>query len=71
MQTLFELIIHIIKFLEVDMGCCGGGGETATLEAYQEISGQTAIYPNKGSNMSYPTLGLCGEAGEIANKDEG
>ena len=50
------------------MGCCGGGGETATLQAYQEISGQTAIYPNKGSNMSYPTLGLCGEAGEIANK---
>ena len=50
------------------MGCCGGGCDTATLEAYQEISGMTAIYPNKGSNMSYPTLGLCGEAGEIANK---
>ena len=50
------------------MGCYGGGAETATLQAYQEISAQTAIYPNKGNNMSYPALGLCGEAGEIANK---
>jgi len=50
------------------MGCCGGGAETVTLDAYQEISNLTAIYPNKGSNMSYPALGLCGEAGEIANK---
>ena len=50
------------------MGCCGGGAETVTLDAYQEISNLTAIYPNKGSNMSYPALGLCGEAGEIATK---
>ena len=50
------------------MGCCGGGTETVTLDAYQDISNHTAIYPNKGKNMSYPTLGLCGEAGEIANK---
>ena len=50
------------------MGCCGGGAETATLQAYQDISNLTAIYPNKGNNLSYPTLGLCGEAGEIANK---
>ena len=50
------------------MGCCGGGCETVTLDAYQELTGLTAIYPNKGKNMSYPTLGLCGEAGEIANK---
>ena len=50
------------------MGCCGGGCETVTLDAYQDLTGLTAIYPNKGNNMSYPTLGLCGEAGEIANK---
>ena len=50
------------------MGCCGSGCDTVTLDAYQDISNHTAIYPNKGENMSYPTLGLCGEAGEIANK---
>ena len=50
------------------MGCCGGVTETVTLDSYQDISNHTAIYPNKGNNISYPTLGLCGEAGEIANK---
>ena len=50
------------------MACCGSGCDTVTLDSYQDISNNTAIYPNKGSNMSYPTLGLCGEAGEIANK---
>jgi len=35
---------------------------------YQLISRKTAIYPNKGKNLSYPTLGLCGESGEVAEK---
>lgn len=35
---------------------------------YQEKARQTAIYPNIGKNFIYPTLGLVGEAGEIANK---
>ncbi len=35
---------------------------------YQERAGDTAMYPNMGKNFIYPTLGLAGEAGEIANK---
>ena len=39
-----------------------------SLEQYQDMVRTTAIYPNKGNNLSYPTLGLCGEAGEVAEK---
>ena len=35
---------------------------------YQTGALQTAIYPNQGSNFLYPTLGLVGEAGEVAEK---
>lgn len=35
---------------------------------FQERAGDTAFYPNAGKNYVYPTLGLSGEAGEIANK---
>ena len=37
-------------------------------QAYQEQSRATARYPNAGSNPIYPTLGLSGEAGEVADK---
>lgn len=33
---------------------------------YQELARTTAIYPNVGNNIWYPTLGLCGESGEVA-----
>ena len=39
-----------------------------TFEEYQKKSRETAIYPNQGKNFIYPTLGLVGEAGEIAEK---
>lgn len=39
-----------------------------TFQEYQVASRKTAIYPNLGSNYIYPTLGLVGEAGEIAEK---
>ena len=34
---------------------------------YQIKAIDTAVYPNVNNNLEYPTLGLCGEAGEIAN----
>jgi len=37
-------------------------------DEYQKESRKTAIYPNKGKNIIYPTLGLVGEAGEVAEK---
>ncbi|PJE50489.1 MAG: hypothetical protein COV29_03720 [Candidatus Yanofskybacteria bacterium CG10_big_fil_rev_8_21_14_0_10_36_16] len=35
---------------------------------YQKNTNKTAIYPAKGNNFVYPTLGLTGEAGEVAEK---
>jgi NTP pyrophosphatase (non-canonical NTP hydrolase) len=35
---------------------------------YQTAALKTAIYPNQGQNFIYPTLGLVGEAGEVAEK---
>lgn len=34
---------------------------------YQSAASKTALYPNRMSNIEYPTLGLAGEAGEVAN----
>ena len=39
-----------------------------TLEEYQKQSRKTAKYPNAGNNYIYPTLGLAGESGEVAEK---
>jgi NTP pyrophosphatase (non-canonical NTP hydrolase) len=38
------------------------------LNAYQAAARLTALYPDAGSNPIYPTLGLIGEAGEVADK---
>ncbi len=38
------------------------------LSEYQSRSRATAVYPRAGDNLLYPTLGLCGEAGEVAEK---
>lgn len=38
------------------------------LSDYQQRSRATAVYPNAGANLTYPALGLCGEAGEAAEK---
>ena len=35
---------------------------------YQKKAWETAIYPNKGNNLSYPALGLGGESGEVLEK---
>lgn len=36
-------------------------------EDYQSAASRTALYPNRLDNLEYPTLGLAGEAGEVAN----
>lgn len=38
-----------------------------SFEEYQHEAGETALYPRRLSNLEYPTLGLAGEAGEVAN----
>ena len=38
------------------------------LNDYQKESRKTALYPNVGNNAIYPTLGIVGEAGEVADK---
>ena len=38
------------------------------LNAYQDAARRTAAYPQVGQNPIYPTLGLTGEAGEVADK---
>ena len=37
-------------------------------KTYQKKARETALYPNLDSNYIYPTLGLVGEAGEVAEK---
>lgn len=43
-------------------------GERMNFNEYADKAQTTAVYPNIGSNIYYPVLGLCGEAGELANK---
>lgn len=38
-----------------------------TLNEYQQKALETAIYPEE-QKIIYPTLGMCGEAGEVADK---
>lgn len=39
-----------------------------TFDEYQRQSRKTAQYPDAGKNFVYPTLGLAGESGEVAEK---
>src|SRR3989344_669109 len=50
---------------------CGRGASKEypmNFEEYQKKSRVTAKYPDAGNNYIYPTLGLAGEAGEVAEK---
>jgi NTP pyrophosphatase (non-canonical NTP hydrolase) len=38
------------------------------MREYSIAARQLAFYPCQGSNLSYTVLGLCGEAGEVANE---
>lgn len=44
------------------------GAKFLDFNKYQKACTKTAVYPNLGKNFVYPTLGLIGEAGELANK---
>lgn len=37
-------------------------------QEYQKKAFETAIYPQKGNNIVYPSLGLGGETGEVLEK---
>jgi len=39
-----------------------------TFDDYEKTIMALAVYPNIGHNFVYPVLGLCGEAGEVAEK---
>lgn len=39
-----------------------------TFQEYQDQALTTAAYPDMGNNFIYPTLGLSGETGEVAEK---
>ena len=41
--------------------------QNLTLSSYQKAAAGTAIYPTQHA-ITYPALGLAGEAGEVANK---
>lgn len=45
----------------------GPPNEGLTLNEYQQIALETAVYP-KEYNIVYPALGMAGEAGEVADK---
>lgn len=38
------------------------------MHEYSELAALTAIYPDRGNNLIYPVLGLCGEMGELIGK---
>lgn len=58
--------------LTVESWCTVTKFNEVTLGHYQEVARSTAIYPEAGdgriAGMMYATLGLAGEAGELANK---
>ena len=43
-----------------------GVKQTMDFKEYQKLSRETAVYPGAGKNFIYPTLGLAGESGEVA-----
>ena len=48
--------------------CLKSVGAKMEINEYQTEARKTAVYPDIGNNFIYPTLGLCGEAGEVAEK---
>lgn len=55
------------KEYKVSMICEAPDSKGMTLNEYQQIALETAVYP-KEYNIVYPALGMAGEAGEVADK---
>ena len=57
--------------LELDLGAQSNESnkykKVSDLDMYQKVAKTTAIYPREQA-IIYPTVGLTGEAGEVANK---
>ena len=57
--------------MELDLGAQSNESnkykKVSDLDMYQQVAKTTAIYPREQA-IIYPTLGLTGEAGEVANK---
>lgn len=51
----------------ISMICESPDSKGMTLNEYQQIALETAVYP-KEYNIVYPALGMAGEAGEVADK---
>lgn len=57
------------KFMCVECGYVEGDRMAMNFDKYQVEARKTAIYPKIGvKGLMYPVLGLCGEAGEVAEK---
>lgn len=77
------IFLNLLRILQIRKDCGGVAQRGATqchraansahiieimnFEEYQSEASQTALYPGRMSNLEYPTLGLAGEAGEVAN----
>lgn len=58
--------LSVIDKFNYDAACAGAIDKS---DDYQKMTNSTAIYPTEGlDDLVYTTLGLVGEAGEIANK---
>lgn len=62
---LAQELRNLIETIEPDTGLYT---HRITFNRYQDVARETAIYPEMGRNFVYPALGLCGEAGEVAEK---
>ena len=60
--------VTAVVSLQICMSSRVGTVEFVQLSDYQHRSRATAVYPDAGDNLTYPALGLCGEAGECAEK---
>src|ERR1035437_1913729 len=56
-----------LREIQKRRGMPASGGELS-FDEYQENALETAAYPNVGSNLVYPAMGLAGEAGEYCDK---